>query len=75
MLFPARWRWIASAGIAGAFGWWIVTVANGCDRAAEVRCGWQPVVAWVFVLLFVAAWLAGVGGGLFLRWALVSRVR
>jgi hypothetical protein len=55
--------------------WWIWTVANGCDRSSEVRCGWQPVVAWILALLFVAAWLTGLGTGLLLRKTLLRRAR
>ena len=68
LLTPWRWRWVPIAvGCAGALGWWTWGLAQGCDHDAEVRCGWQPVLGWILALLWVAAWLVGVGVGLLAR--------
>jgi hypothetical protein len=73
-LLPFRWPWLAGAGVVGALAWSIGTVANGCERASEVRCGWQPVVAWIFALLFVAACSSVLGSGVASPgWAKVRR--
>ena len=58
--FPALWRWIALAGIAGGLAWWSWTLSGGCDEASEVRCGWQPVLTWLQAALLVVVWLAGI---------------
>jgi hypothetical protein len=67
-----RWLWVAALGAAGGLVWWAWTLLGGCDRASEVRCGWQPVLSWVFMLFFLAAWLGGVGIGLLLRRQLIG---
>jgi hypothetical protein len=54
-------------GGAAAVGWWIWMVSGGCDRGSEVRCGWQPVLAWVVALVGLGAWLAGIGIGILAR--------
>lgn len=75
LLLPTRWRWIVGMGMAGALGWWIWSLSGGCDESSEVRCGWQPVVGWVLALIFVTAWLTGVGVSLVLRRLLARPAR
>jgi hypothetical protein len=75
VLSPAPWRpWIIGVGFVGALGWWIWSLAQGCDEDSEIRCGWQPVVGWLLALVFVAAWLGGVAAALVAR-RLAGRAR
>jgi hypothetical protein len=64
---PTRWRWVAAIGAAGAAGWWIFQVANGCDEEFEVACDEQPLLLGALALMMLTPWLFGVGAGVIAR--------
>jgi hypothetical protein len=63
----ARARWLVLAGALGAFTWWVVEIAQGCNHESEVRCAWQPALGFIVALFFFSLWSGGVFLGSFAR--------